>query len=118
MYRAGAANNVAVDALQALPDGEKFVAIYGKAHLQSHKGIESFVPGITHRLGLPALKVSASDQFVIEQDDKTLRAVYDDVANEPNIDFQVSLNGSDDTVKYKDVNSWERLVVSPQSDGG
>ncbi|WP_133150387.1 hypothetical protein, partial [Vibrio breoganii] len=36
MYRAGAANNVAVDALQALPDGEKFVAIYGKAHLQSH----------------------------------------------------------------------------------
>ncbi|WP_133153745.1 C80 family cysteine peptidase, partial [Vibrio splendidus] len=118
MYRAGAANNVAVDALQALPDGEKFVAIYGKAHLQSHKGIESFVPGITHRLGLPALKVSASDQFVIEQDDKTLRAVYDDVANKPNIDFQVSLNGSDDTVKYKDVNSWERLVVSPQSDGG
>ncbi|NOJ14427.1 MARTX multifunctional-autoprocessing repeats-in-toxin holotoxin RtxA [Vibrio splendidus] len=118
MYRAGAANNVAVDALQALPDGEKFVAIYGKAHLQSHKGIESFVPGITHRLGLPALKVSASDQFVIEQDDKTLRAVYDDVANKPNIDFQVSLNGSDETVKNKDVNSWERLVVSPQSDGG
>ncbi|PTP73285.1 MARTX multifunctional-autoprocessing repeats-in-toxin holotoxin RtxA [Vibrio splendidus] len=118
MYRAGAANNVAVDALQALPDGEKFVAIYGKAHLQSHKGIESFVPGITHRLGLPALKVSASDQFVIEQDDKTLRTVYDDVANKPKIDFRESLNGSDDTVKNKDVNSWERLIVSPQSDGG
>ncbi|MCC4790641.1 MARTX multifunctional-autoprocessing repeats-in-toxin holotoxin RtxA, partial [Vibrio splendidus] len=118
MYRAGAANNVAVDALQALPDGEKFVAIYGKAHLQSHKGIESFVPGITHRLGLPALKVSASDQFVIEQDDKTLRTVYDDVANKPKIDFRASLNGSDDTVKNKDVNSWERLIVSPQSDGG
>ncbi len=118
MYRAGAANNVAVDALQALPDGEKFVAIYGKAHLQSHKGIESFVPGITHRLGLPALKVSASDQFVIEQDDKTLRTVYDDVANKPKIEFRASLNGSDDTVKNKDVNSWERLIVSPQSDGG
>ncbi|WP_135454298.1 MARTX multifunctional-autoprocessing repeats-in-toxin holotoxin RtxA [Vibrio echinoideorum] len=38
--------------------------------------------------------------------------------NKPNIDFQVSLNGSDDTVKNKDVNSWERLIVSPQSDGG
>ncbi|TVU66077.1 MARTX multifunctional-autoprocessing repeats-in-toxin holotoxin RtxA [Vibrio atlanticus] len=38
--------------------------------------------------------------------------------NKPNIDFQVSLNGSDETVKNKDVNSWERLVVSPQSDGG
>ncbi len=35
MYRAGAANNIAVEVLQNLPDGEKFVAIYGKAHLQS-----------------------------------------------------------------------------------
>lgn len=38
--------------------------------------------------------------------------------NKPKIDFQVSLNGSDETVKNKDVNSWEHLAVSPQSDGG
>ncbi|PQJ84991.1 MARTX multifunctional-autoprocessing repeats-in-toxin holotoxin RtxA [Aliivibrio sifiae] len=38
--------------------------------------------------------------------------------NKPKIDFQVSLNGSDETVKNKDVNRWERIAVSPQSDGG
>nr|WP_245834735.1 MARTX multifunctional-autoprocessing repeats-in-toxin holotoxin RtxA [Vibrio salilacus] len=95
MYRAGAANNIAVEILQNLPDGEKFVAIYGKAHLQSHKGIEGFVPGITHRLDLPALKVSDSNQFTIEQDDVSLRVVYDDVANKPKITFKDSLNGKD-----------------------
>ncbi|GHW72593.1 RTX cytotoxin [Vibrio cholerae] len=94
MYRAGAANNIAVEVLQNLPDGEKFVAIYGKAHLQSHKGIEGFVPGITHRLDLPALKVSDSNQFTVEQDNVNLRVVYDDVANKPKITFKESLGGT------------------------
>ncbi|MGL6288082.1 alpha/beta fold hydrolase [Aeromonas hydrophila] len=79
MYRAGAANNVAVDVLGKLPAGEKFVAIYGSAHLASHKGIEGFVPGITHRLGLPALKVDADNRFHLQADDVSQRVEYADI---------------------------------------
>ncbi len=118
MYRAGAANNIAVEVLQNLPDGEKFVAIYGKAHLQSHKGIEGFVPGITHRLDLPALKVSDSNQFTVEQDDVSLRVVYDDVANKPKITFKGSLSGANTALHNQNVNAWERVVVTPIADGG
>ncbi|TQQ40853.1 MARTX multifunctional-autoprocessing repeats-in-toxin holotoxin RtxA [Vibrio cholerae] len=118
MYRAGAANNIAVEVLQNLPDGEKFVAIYGKAHLQSHKGIEGFVPGITHRLDLPALKVSDSNQFTVEQDDVSLRVVYDDVANKPKITFKDSLSGANTALHNQNVNDWERVVVTPIADGG
>ncbi|HAS8566574.1 TPA: MARTX multifunctional-autoprocessing repeats-in-toxin holotoxin RtxA [Vibrio vulnificus] len=118
MYRAGAANNIAVEVLQNLPDGEKFVAIYGKAHLQSHKGIEGFVPGITHRLDLPALKVSDSNQFTVEQDDVSLRVVYDDVANKPKITFKGSLSGANTDLHNQNVNDWERVVVTPTADGG
>ncbi|ELP1877237.1 MARTX multifunctional-autoprocessing repeats-in-toxin holotoxin RtxA [Vibrio vulnificus] len=118
MYRAGAANNIAVEVLQNLPDGEKFVAIYGKAHLQSHKGIEGFVPGITHRLELPALKVSDSNQFTVEQDDVSLRVVYDDVANKPKITFKDSLSGANTALHNQNVNDWERVVVTPTADGG
>ncbi|MCD6678486.1 MARTX multifunctional-autoprocessing repeats-in-toxin holotoxin RtxA [Vibrio cholerae] len=121
MYRAGAANNIAniaVEVLQNLPDGEKFVAIYGKAHLQSHKGIEGFVPGITHRLDLPALKVSDSNQFTVEQDDVSLRVVYDDVANKPKITFKGSLSGANTALHNQNVNDWEPVVVTPIADGG
>ncbi len=118
MYRAGAANNIAVEVLQNLPDGEKFVAIYGKAHLQSHKGIEGFVPGITHRLDLPALKVGDSNQFTVEQDDVSLRVVYDDVANKPKITFKGSLSGANTALHNQNVNDWERVVVTPIADGG
>ncbi|MFA0706005.1 C80 family cysteine peptidase, partial [Vibrio sp. 10N.222.48.A3] len=118
MYRAGAANNIAVDTLQKLPAGEKFVAIYGRAHLQSHKGIEGFVPGITHRLGLPALKVSETNQFKIEKDDVSLRAVYEDVVNKPKIVFTSSLSGEDGHVNNKHVDSWKRVEVLPQTGGG
>ncbi|ELQ2336475.1 MARTX multifunctional-autoprocessing repeats-in-toxin holotoxin RtxA [Vibrio vulnificus] len=118
MYRAGAANNIAVEVLQNLPDGEKFVAIYGKAHLQSHKGIEGFVPGITHRLDLPALKVSDSNQFTVEQDDVSLRVVYDDVANKPKITFKDSLSGANTALHNQNVNDWERVVVTPNAGGG
>ncbi|MDC8107737.1 MARTX multifunctional-autoprocessing repeats-in-toxin holotoxin RtxA [Vibrio sp. CCUG 15886] len=118
MYRAGAANNIAVEVLQNLPDGEKFVAIYGKAHLQSHKGIEGFVPGITHRLDLPALKVSDSNQFTVEQDDVSLRVVYEDVANKPKITFKDSLSGANTALHNQNVNDWERVVVTPTADGG
>ncbi|MEZ8532487.1 MARTX multifunctional-autoprocessing repeats-in-toxin holotoxin RtxA [Vibrio cyclitrophicus] len=118
MYRAGAANNIAVDTLQKLPEGEKFVAIYGRAHLQSHKGIEGFVPGITHRLGLPALKVSETNQFKIEKDDVSLRAVYEDVVNKPKIVFTSSLSGEDGQVNNKHVDSWKRVEVLPQTGGG
>ncbi|CAM3160191.1 MARTX multifunctional-autoprocessing repeats-in-toxin holotoxin RtxA [Xenorhabdus nematophila] len=79
MYRAGAANNVAVKRLGLLAEGEKFVAIYGDAHLQSHEGIDHFVPGMTHRLGLPALKVDANNRFTAQADDISLRKHYDDV---------------------------------------
>ncbi|ELV8715823.1 MARTX multifunctional-autoprocessing repeats-in-toxin holotoxin RtxA [Vibrio vulnificus] len=118
MYRAGAANNIAVEVLQNLPDGEKFVAIYGKAHLQSHKGIEGFVPGITHRLDLPALKVSDSNLFTVEQDDVSLRVVYEDVANKPKITFKDSLSGANTALHNQNVNDWERVVVTPTADGG
>ncbi|EGR2121392.1 MARTX multifunctional-autoprocessing repeats-in-toxin holotoxin RtxA [Vibrio cholerae] len=118
MYRAGAANNIAVEVLQNLPDSEKFVAIYGEAHLQSHKGIEGFVPGITHRLDLPALKVSDSNQFTVEQDDVSLRVVYDDVANKPKITFKGSLSGANTALHNQNVNDWERVVVTPIADGG
>uniref|UniRef100_UPI001F173E78 MARTX multifunctional-autoprocessing repeats-in-toxin holotoxin RtxA n=3 Tax=Vibrio anguillarum TaxID=55601 RepID=UPI001F173E78 len=118
MYRAGAANNIAVEVLQNLPDGEKFVAIYGEAHLQSHKGIEGFVPGITHRLDLPALKVSDSNQFTIEQDDVSLRVVYDDVANKPKITFKESLSSTNNALHNQDVDGWERVVVTSTADGG
>ncbi|WP_373455361.1 C80 family cysteine peptidase [Vibrio splendidus] len=118
MYRAGAANNIAVEVLQNLPDSEKFVAIYGKAHLHSHKGIEGFVPGITHRLDLPALRVSDSNQFTVEQDDVSLRVVYDDVANKPKITFKESLSGADTALHNQNVNDWERVAVTPTADGG
>lgn len=85
MYRAGAANNVAVERLRQLPAGEKFVAIYGNAHLQSHEGIDHFLPGITHRLGLPALKVDENNRFTAQVDNINQRKRYDDVVELPRI---------------------------------
>ena len=117
MYRAGSANNVAVDTLSGLPAGEKFVAIYGNAHLQSHKGIEGFIPGITHRLGLPALKVSETNQFKAQADDLNQRVVYDDVMNKAKIEFVSSLNSDDGKVQKNDVESWDKVTVTPQGDG-
>ncbi|EGY28395.1 mcf, partial [Candidatus Regiella insecticola 5.15] len=76
IYRVGTANNVAVDALRALPAGEKFVAICGQAHLQSHQGTDRFLPGITQRLGLPALQVNAANQLTVMADDLSQRTLF------------------------------------------
>ncbi len=66
-------NNVAVRALQIFLMVKSLSLSTGK-RTYSHIKASGFVPGITHRLGLPALKVGAPQiQFVIEQDDKTLR---------------------------------------------
>ncbi|MCC8464666.1 MARTX multifunctional-autoprocessing repeats-in-toxin holotoxin RtxA [Photorhabdus bodei] len=118
MYRAGAANNVAVGQLGQLAEGEKFVAIYGDAHLQSHEGIDHFVPGMTHRLGLPALKVDANNRFIAQADDISLRKRYDDVANVLRIQL---LNGLQATsaveLVHKPVELWQTVEVIPQTDG-
>ncbi|RCF53149.1 MARTX multifunctional-autoprocessing repeats-in-toxin holotoxin RtxA [Aeromonas hydrophila] len=116
MYRAGAANNVAVDVLGKLPAGEKFVAIYGSAHLASHKGIEGFVPGITHRLGLPALKVDADNRFHLQTDDVSQRVEYADVGRKwmP----PAALDGADQPVRNQRVEQWQQPEVVPGSEGG
>ncbi|WP_378080511.1 MARTX multifunctional-autoprocessing repeats-in-toxin holotoxin RtxA [Aeromonas bestiarum] len=116
MYRAGAANNVAVDVLGKLPAGEKFVAIYGSAHLASHKGIEGFVPGITHRLGLPALKVDADNRFRLQEDDTSQRVEYGDVARKWTP--LAGLDGVDQPVRNQQVTQWQRPEVTPGSQGG
>ncbi|WP_323059708.1 MARTX multifunctional-autoprocessing repeats-in-toxin holotoxin RtxA [Aeromonas hydrophila] len=116
MYRAGAANNVAVDVLGKLPAGEKFVAIYGSAHLASHKGIEGFVPGITHRLGLPALKVDADNRFHLQADDVSQRVEYADVARKWTP--PAALDGADQPVRNQRVEQWQRPEVAPGSEGG
>ncbi|MGL6607800.1 MARTX multifunctional-autoprocessing repeats-in-toxin holotoxin RtxA [Aeromonas hydrophila] len=116
MYRAGAANNVAVDVLGQLPAGEKFVAIYGSAHLASHKGIEGFVPGITHRLGLPALKVDAGNRFHLQADDVSQRVEYADVGRKWTP--PAALDGADQPVRNQRVEQWQRPEVVPGSEGG
>ncbi|PNO52338.1 MARTX multifunctional-autoprocessing repeats-in-toxin holotoxin RtxA [Aeromonas hydrophila] len=116
MYRAGAANNVAVDVLGKLPAGEKFVAIYGSAHLASHKGIEGFVPGITHRLGLPALKVDADNRFHLQADDVSQRVEYADVGRKWTP--PAALDGVDQPVRNQRVEQWQRPEVVPGSEGG
>ncbi|EIS3743241.1 MARTX multifunctional-autoprocessing repeats-in-toxin holotoxin RtxA [Aeromonas hydrophila] len=116
MYRAGAANNVAVDVLGKLPAGEKFVAIYGSAHLASHKGIEGFVPGITHRLGLPALKVDADNRFHLQTDDVSQRVEYADVGRKWTP--PAALDGADQPVRNQRVEQWQRPEVVPGSEGG
>lgn len=116
MYRAGAANNVAVDVLGKLPAGEKFVAIYGSAHLASHKGIEGFVPGITHRLGLPALKVDADNRFHLQADDVSQRVEYADVGRKWTP--PAALDGADQPVRNQRVEQWQRPEVAPGSEGG
>ncbi|TNH80847.1 RTX toxin RtxA [Aeromonas hydrophila] len=116
MYRAGAANNVAVDVLGKLPAGEKFVAIYGSAHLASHKGIEGFVPGITHRLGLPALKVDADNRFHLQADDVSQRVEYADVGRKWTP--PAALDGADQPVRNQRVEQWQRPEVVPGSEGG
>lgn len=116
MYRAGAANNVAVDVLGKLPAGERFVAIYGSAHLASHKGIEGFVPGITHRLGLPALKVDADNRFHLQADDVSQRVEYADVAR--TWTPPAALDGADQPVRNQRVEQWQRPEVAPGSEGG
>ncbi|BCO14700.1 MARTX multifunctional-autoprocessing repeats-in-toxin holotoxin RtxA [Aeromonas hydrophila] len=116
MYRAGAANNVAVDVLGKLPAGEKFVAIYGSAHLASHKGIEGFVPGITHRLGLPALKVDSDNRFHLQADDVSQRVEYADVARKWTP--PAALDGADQPVRNQRVEQWQRPEVVPGSEGG
>ncbi|AXV35255.1 peptidase C80 [Aeromonas hydrophila] len=116
MYRAGAANNVAVDVLGKLPAGEKFVAIYGSAHLASHKGIEGFVPGITHRLGLPALKVDADNRFHLQADDVSQRVEYADVGRKWTP--PAALDGADLPVRNQRVEQWQRPEVVPGSEGG
>ncbi|HHQ4500368.1 TPA: MARTX multifunctional-autoprocessing repeats-in-toxin holotoxin RtxA [Aeromonas hydrophila] len=116
MYRAGAANNVAVDVLGKLPAGEKFVAIYGSAHLASHKGIEGFVPGITHRLGLPALKVDADNRFHLQGDDVSQRVEYADVGRKWTP--PAALDGADQPVRNQRVEQWQQPEVVPGSEGG
>ncbi|VXA79991.1 MULTISPECIES: MARTX multifunctional-autoprocessing repeats-in-toxin holotoxin RtxA [Aeromonas] len=116
MYRAGAANNVAVDVLGKLPAGEKFVAIYGSAHLASHKGIEGFVPGITHRLGLPALKVDADNRFRLQEDDASQRVEYGDVARKWTP--VAGLDGADQPVRNQQVTQWQQPEVTPGRQGG
>ncbi|WP_339010108.1 MARTX multifunctional-autoprocessing repeats-in-toxin holotoxin RtxA [Aeromonas popoffii] len=116
MYRAGAANNVAVDVLGKLPAGEKFVAIYGSAHLASHKGIEGFVPGITHRLGLPALKVDADNRLHLQEDDTRQRVEYGDVARKWTP--VAGLDGADQPVRNQQVTQWQPLEVTPGRQGG
>ncbi|MGL5841262.1 MAG: MARTX multifunctional-autoprocessing repeats-in-toxin holotoxin RtxA [Aeromonas hydrophila] len=116
MYRAGAANNVAVDVLGKLPAGEKFVAIYGSAHLASHKGIEGFVPGITHRLGLPALKVDADNRFHLQADDVSQRVEYADVGRKWTP--PAALDGADQPVRNQRVEQWQRPEVVLGSEGG
>ncbi|HAU4928569.1 MARTX multifunctional-autoprocessing repeats-in-toxin holotoxin RtxA [Aeromonas hydrophila] len=116
MYRAGAANNVAVDVLGKLPAGEKFVAIYGSAHLASHKGIEGFVPGITHRLGLPALKVDADNRFHLQADDVSQRVEYADVGRKWTP--PAALDGADLPVRNQRVEQWQQPEVVPGSEGG
>ncbi|MCP1267011.1 MARTX multifunctional-autoprocessing repeats-in-toxin holotoxin RtxA [Aeromonas hydrophila] len=116
MYRAGAANNVAVDVLGKLPAGEKFVAIYGSAHLASHKGIEGFVPGITHRLGLPALKVDADNRFHLQADDVSQRVEYADVGRKWTP--PAPLDGADQPVRNQRVEQWHRPEVVLGSEGG
>lgn len=116
MYRAGAANNVAVDVLGKLPAGEKFVAIYGSAHLASHKGIEGFVPGITHRLGLPALKVDADNRFHLQADDVSQRVEYADVGRKWTP--PAALDGADQPVRNQRVEQWQRPEVAPGNEGG
>ncbi|WP_324017071.1 MARTX multifunctional-autoprocessing repeats-in-toxin holotoxin RtxA [Aeromonas hydrophila] len=116
MYRAGAANNVAVDVLGKLPAGEKFVAIYGSAHLASHKGIEGFVPGITHLLGLPALKVDADNRFHLQADDISQRVEYADVGRKWTP--LAALDGVDQPVRNQRVEQWQRPEVVPGSEGG
>ncbi|MBU2708447.1 membrane-targeted effector domain-containing toxin [Zooshikella marina] len=68
VYRAGSANNIAVDTLSALPANEKFVVIYGSAHLESHPGLAHGLPGITQRLSIPQMTVSADGQLVVHPD--------------------------------------------------
>ncbi|MFM5388685.1 MARTX multifunctional-autoprocessing repeats-in-toxin holotoxin RtxA [Aeromonas dhakensis] len=116
MYRAGAANNVAVEVLGKLPVGEKFVAIYGSAHLASHKGIEGFVPGITHRLGLPALKVDADNRFHLQADDVSQRVEYADVGRKWTP--VAALDGEDQPVRNQRVNQWQQSEVTPGNQGG
>ncbi|MBL0462184.1 MARTX multifunctional-autoprocessing repeats-in-toxin holotoxin RtxA [Aeromonas dhakensis] len=116
MYRAGAANNVAVEVLGKLPAGEKFVAIYGSAHLASHKGIEGFVPGITHRLGLPALKVDADNRFHLQADDVSQRVEYADVGRKWTP--PAALDGADQPVRNQRVNQWQQPEVTPGNQGG
>ncbi|MEZ6993905.1 MULTISPECIES: MARTX multifunctional-autoprocessing repeats-in-toxin holotoxin RtxA [unclassified Aeromonas] len=116
MYRAGAANNVAVEVLGKLPAGEKFVAIYGSAHLGSHKGIEGFVPGITHRLGLPALKVDADNRFHLQADDVSQRVEYADVGRKWTP--VAALDGEDQPVRNQRVNQWQQPEVTPGNQGG
>ncbi|MBQ4667563.1 MARTX multifunctional-autoprocessing repeats-in-toxin holotoxin RtxA [Aeromonas hydrophila] len=116
MYRAGAANNVAVDVLGKLPAGEKFVAIYGSAHLASHKGIEGFVPGITHRLGLPALKVDADNRFHLQGDDVSQRVEYADVGRKWTP--PAALDGAGQPVRNQRVEQWQQPEVVPGSEGG
>ncbi|MBS4714817.1 MARTX multifunctional-autoprocessing repeats-in-toxin holotoxin RtxA [Aeromonas dhakensis] len=116
MYRAGAANNVAVEVLGKLPAGEKFVAIYGSAHLASHKGIEGFVPGITHRLGLPALKVDADNRFHLQADDVSQRVEYADVGRKWTP--VAALDGEDQPVRNQRVNQWQQPEVTPGNQGG
>ena len=97
MYRAGAANNVAVEKLNGLPEGEKFVVVFGEAHLKSHPGMESPLPGISHRLDLPILNVDENDRFAAQNDDLTLRKIYDDMVNIDRLDLSGMAGGQDDS---------------------
>jgi len=101
MYRAGAANSVAVNILSDLPEGDKFVAIYGNAHLRSHQGIESPLAGITHQLNLPALRVTQNNRFIVQADELDQRKVYDDIATNNRINFSNSQVENSATVLHQ-----------------
>ncbi|CNH42098.1 MARTX multifunctional-autoprocessing repeats-in-toxin holotoxin RtxA [Yersinia pekkanenii] len=118
MYRAGSANNIAVDILKQIPANEKFVVIYGEAHLKSHVGIELPVSGISHQMKLPILQVDANNRLTISADDPTQRTIYprNNTTGSPRIIFPATL--SDTSTKRntrQSVDHWEVTTVKSSS---
>ncbi|HEN3633357.1 TPA: MARTX multifunctional-autoprocessing repeats-in-toxin holotoxin RtxA, partial [Yersinia enterocolitica] len=110
MYRVGSANNVAIDILKQIPAKEKFVVIYGGAHLTSHVGMVSPVSGISHQMKLPILKVDSNNRFTVNKDDLTQRIIYpgNNTTDSSRIVFPATL--SDTNTKRntrQSVDNWE-----------
>lgn len=118
MYRAGSANNIAVDILKQIPANEKFVVIYGEAHLKSHIGIESPVSGISHQMKLPILQVDANNRLTVSADDPTQRTIYprNNTTGSPRIIFPATLNDTSTKRNTRQsVDNWEVATVKSSS---